>query len=214
MERTHTCGELTKKHAGKKVALCGWVDTIRSHGKITFIDLRDRYGKTQVVIKEKNELKPEYVVCIKGDSVDYGTSANTSVEGNQTATITAGTGLTGGITSDSLGDGFTATLNAQTTSALWNANQLQGTGITTIAPTSGQLLTYNGTNWTPGEAGNLLNAGDGIDITGNTINVDVTDVLGTGLSEDASNNITVVYGSSSGNAPAAAGRVPTHARDD
>jgi len=67
MERTHTCGELTKKHVGKKVSLCGWVDTIRSHGKITFIDIRDRYGKTQVVIKEKNELKPEYVVCIKGN---------------------------------------------------------------------------------------------------------------------------------------------------
>jgi len=67
MERTHTCGELTKKEIGKKVELCGWVDTVRKHGKISFIDLRDRYGKTQIVIKEQQELKPEYVVKIYGE---------------------------------------------------------------------------------------------------------------------------------------------------
>jgi aspartyl-tRNA synthetase len=66
MLRTHTCGELSRKDVNNSVVLCGWVDTIREHGKISFIDLRDRYGKTQIVIKEKHELKPEYVVSIKG----------------------------------------------------------------------------------------------------------------------------------------------------
>ena len=67
MLRTHTCGELRRSNVGKKVKLCGWVDTIRNHGKLTFIDLRDRYGKTQIVIKEKNELKPEFCVRIFGE---------------------------------------------------------------------------------------------------------------------------------------------------
>ncbi len=67
MMRTNTCGELNKGFSGKKVVLCGWVDSIRSHGKISFIDLRDRYGKTQIVVKDKHNLKPEYVVCIHGE---------------------------------------------------------------------------------------------------------------------------------------------------
>lgn len=49
MLRTHTCGELTKKSAKKVVTLCGWVNTRRDHGGLIFIDLRDRYGLTQVV---------------------------------------------------------------------------------------------------------------------------------------------------------------------
>ncbi len=66
MLRTHTCGELRKKDISKNVRLCGWVDTIREHGKISFIDLRDRYGKTQIVVLGKHELKLEYVVCVWG----------------------------------------------------------------------------------------------------------------------------------------------------
>ncbi len=67
MLRTHTCGELRKENVGEKVNLCGWVDTIRAHGKIIFIDLRDRYGKTQIVIKGETELKPEYCIKVSGE---------------------------------------------------------------------------------------------------------------------------------------------------
>jgi aspartyl-tRNA synthetase len=48
--RSHTCGELRNDHIGQRVTLCGWIDTTRDHGKTVFLDVRDRYGKTQVVV--------------------------------------------------------------------------------------------------------------------------------------------------------------------
>ena len=49
MLRTHTCGELAKKDVKKNTKLCGWVNSRRDHGGVIFIDLRDRYGLSQVV---------------------------------------------------------------------------------------------------------------------------------------------------------------------
>ena len=49
-KRTHTCGELNKSNVGEEVQLNGWINTVRLHGKIVFVDLRDRYGKTQLIL--------------------------------------------------------------------------------------------------------------------------------------------------------------------
>jgi len=70
MMRTHTCGELRLKDKGKKVKLCGWIEKIRAFGKVNFIDLRDRYGKTQVVVLGKHDLKLEYCVQVSGEVVE------------------------------------------------------------------------------------------------------------------------------------------------
>ena len=69
MLRTHTCNELTLKHVGKKVTLCGWVNGVREHGGISFTNLKDRYGITQIVFKDKVDLKEESVVQIQGKVV-------------------------------------------------------------------------------------------------------------------------------------------------
>jgi aspartyl-tRNA synthetase len=53
MYRTHTCGELRISDVGKKIRLAGWVQTIRKFGSITFVDLRDRYGLTQLLLGEQ-----------------------------------------------------------------------------------------------------------------------------------------------------------------
>ncbi len=75
MYRTHTCGELRISDAGKEVLLCGWVHHLRNMGSMTFIDLRDRYGITQLVFnmavdadlcKEANKLGREYVISVSG----------------------------------------------------------------------------------------------------------------------------------------------------
>ena len=75
MFRTHTCGQLRQDDLNKEVVLCGWVSSRRDHGKIIFIDIRDRYGLTQVVFlpkpnKETYEvaktLRSEDVIEVKG----------------------------------------------------------------------------------------------------------------------------------------------------
>jgi len=57
MKRTHTCGELAKKDNKKEVTLCGWTHSRRDHGGIIFIDIRDRYGLTQIVFDPKHNKK-------------------------------------------------------------------------------------------------------------------------------------------------------------
>jgi aspartyl-tRNA synthetase len=73
--RTHTCGQLRVENVGQEVTLCGWVDTTRDHGGAVFLDLRDRYGKTQVVVAPQSgpevlelakSLRGEDVVLVRG----------------------------------------------------------------------------------------------------------------------------------------------------
>ncbi len=54
MMRTNTCGELRARDVGTRVRLCGWVETVRDHGGVIFIDLRDRYGLTQVIFDPRD----------------------------------------------------------------------------------------------------------------------------------------------------------------
>ncbi len=65
--RTHTTGELRKEDAGKIVTLCGWVHRRRDHGGLIFIDLRDRYGITQLVFNsEADHLRSEWSISVTG----------------------------------------------------------------------------------------------------------------------------------------------------
>lgn len=81
MLRTKTCGELRIDHAKETASLCGWVENYRDHGGLVFIDLRDRYGKTQIVFRpgdgEENHalarsLRSEDVIGITGEVLSRG----------------------------------------------------------------------------------------------------------------------------------------------
>ena len=79
MYRSHTCGELRASHIGQEVILAGWVQRSRELGGMTFLDLRDRYGITQVafneewdanLLQEARKLGREWVVQIKGEVIE------------------------------------------------------------------------------------------------------------------------------------------------
>ncbi len=77
MFKTNTCGELRSEHVGRQTTLAGWVHRRRDHGGVIFIDLRDRFGLTQIVINPANvppetfdaaeSLRSEFVVQVKGE---------------------------------------------------------------------------------------------------------------------------------------------------
>jgi len=64
--RTHYCGELRESHVGEEVRLSGWVDTIRDHGGVTFLDIRDQSGITQIVLHEEFKVNKESVITVSG----------------------------------------------------------------------------------------------------------------------------------------------------
>ena len=83
-KRTHTNGELRKSHSGKSVNLNGWVNTVRLHGQVVFVDLRDRYGKTQIIFDADSftgdfeavkKLSMEDVLSVRGTVRDRAESA-------------------------------------------------------------------------------------------------------------------------------------------
>ncbi|MBR6628977.1 MAG: aspartate--tRNA ligase [Bacteroidaceae bacterium] len=88
MYRTNTCGELRISNVGQKVTLAGWVQRIRKMGGMTFVDLRDRYGLTQLVFDENhdaslteqaNKLGREYVIQVTG-TVNERSSKNNKID--------------------------------------------------------------------------------------------------------------------------------------
>ena len=85
MYRTHTCGELRLSDTDKNVTLAGWVQRTRKMGGMTFIDIRDRYGITQLVVEESapEEIKAnvaklgrEFVIQVKGRVIERASKNN------------------------------------------------------------------------------------------------------------------------------------------
>ena len=85
MYRTHRCNEIREAHIGQTVELAGWVDVIRDHGGVLFVDLRDENGITQIVIsdneeiqKQAEELVTETVIQVIGNVIER-SSKNTKI---------------------------------------------------------------------------------------------------------------------------------------
>ena len=74
-KRTHHCGELRKTNLGEEVSIIGWVSKRRNLGSILFIDLRDRYGIVQVLVKtdeiEVPEIRNEYILQIERSRMQW-----------------------------------------------------------------------------------------------------------------------------------------------
>src|SRR3954469_5534296 len=86
MYRSHTCGELRIHDVNRQVTLAGWVQTVRKFGSITFVDLRDRYGITQLLFNEslnqqldEQPLGREFVLQAKGN-VNERSNKNANLE--------------------------------------------------------------------------------------------------------------------------------------
>lgn len=87
--RSHTNGELRREHVGKSVVLMGWVQKYRDHGGCIFVDLRDRYGMTQIKFdpavdaeahREADRLRAEWVIAVRGVVSDRGANENTNMK--------------------------------------------------------------------------------------------------------------------------------------
>ena len=92
LKRTHHCGELRSEHIGQSVVLMGWVQTTRDHGGTIFVDVRDRYGITQIRFDEKllgegyrqaERLRPEWTFGIRGQVVSRGDNTNPNLATGQ-----------------------------------------------------------------------------------------------------------------------------------
>jgi aspartyl-tRNA synthetase len=89
-KRTHTCGEIRKSDVSETVSLNGWVNSVRLHGQVIFIDIRDRYGKTQIVFdseilksdfEEIKKISTEDVLSISGEVCNrINSSINSKIE--------------------------------------------------------------------------------------------------------------------------------------
>ena len=82
MYRSHNCGELRIEHVGQDVKLSGWVHKIRDKGSLLWIDLRDRYGITQIII-DINESSKDLVNQVKKIGREYVVSVKGTVEERQ-----------------------------------------------------------------------------------------------------------------------------------
>lgn len=98
MHRTHTCGELREAHIGQTVTLSGWVQTRRDFGAMTFIDLRDRYGITQLGFNEEQDknlndsarsLGREFVIKVHGEVIERSNKNNKIPTGDIEIKVTA-----------------------------------------------------------------------------------------------------------------------------
>ena len=98
MLRTHTCGELNINHLGETVTLCGWVQKSRDLGGTTFIDIRDRYGLTQLVFNTGTDaalretgrsLGREFVVKVTGTVLERTNKNPKLATGEIEITVTA-----------------------------------------------------------------------------------------------------------------------------